>query len=343
VTSTRGPDGDKEERDEEVPDLDDSVLDLARQQRPPQEQPGGERADDDRRADAVGQPGQAERERQRQDRGGLHRRDPPPHPQRRRHDERAEHQRCGQEAEGEQGGQNDAPRRQVRARRQAGDDTQDDQAEDIVDDRSAQDNLALRLLEPAQVGEHAGGDSHARRGQGGPRDDRDQRGRAQEHADRVSQPERQDHPDQGDRRRSPPDPQQLTEVRLDPNGEQEDHHPQLGEQVKRLVARVHEGQHRRAEDHPCRQFAEHGRLAGPLHRQAEELGRQQHHGQHTQELRNVQGSQHEVGPPLTQRTVSVGITAASSPRSPGPATRPPPAGRAGWPPPTPPCRRRARR
>src|SRR5581483_1689614 len=77
----------------------------------------------------------------------------------------AEPEGDGQEREGGEEGRPDRGHRHAPGLRHAGDAGQDDEPEDVVDHRGAQDGPRAGVLEPPEVGEHPGGDPHAGGGQ----------------------------------------------------------------------------------------------------------------------------------------------------------------------------------
>ena len=165
-----------------------------------------------------------------------------------------------------------------------GDHGQDDQPDDVVDDGRPEDDLALGLLQAAEVGEDAGGDADARRRQGRPRDDGDEVREAEETAGPVAQGERQDDADGGHGRRGPADLQELPQVGLQADGEEQQDDPELGEEVDHLDLGIDEPQDRGAEQHAGDELAEDGRLADGLGQGPAELRRAEHDDEEAQEL-----------------------------------------------------------
>ena len=166
-----------------------------------------------------------------------------------------------------------AAERDFRARRQSGHDREDHEADHVVDHRRPENDLSLRVLKPAEIGEHASGDADAGGGQRRRRDDRRRGPGFEPLAGPVAAGERQDHADGRHCGRRAADADELGQVSLQPDLEEQQNDAKFGEQVQRLLMRIDEVEHRRTEDDARDQLAEHGRLTDSLGDQASELGR----------------------------------------------------------------------
>ncbi len=150
------------------------------------------------------------------------------------------------------------------ARHDLDDDREDDEADHVVGDCGAEDDTSLGRRQRPQIAEHAGGDPDARRGEGRAEEDGDV-GRLPEGAgDAGAQGERGRHADDGHEDGRTPDPTELGEVHLHADMDQQQEHAQFGDhrEADAAVARhVDEPEHRRADEDPRDDLAEHSRHA----------------------------------------------------------------------------------
>ena len=112
----------------------------------------------------VGQPRQSERKDERDGRKRSRNVDLARSPDKHGHHETSNEQRCNQETKSNAGDLDDRQHGDGFPLSQALDDGQNHQSNHVVEDRRAQDDLALGRLQAAKVGKHPGCDSNARRG-----------------------------------------------------------------------------------------------------------------------------------------------------------------------------------
>ena len=115
---------------------------------------------------------------------------------------------------------------------QAADDRQDDQAQDVVDHRRPQHDLAFRLVQPAEIVEHAGRNADARGRQRGAGHDTLKIVLIEQMADKVSSRKGEHDPNNRHRGRRRAGPQQLHQVRFQPDLKQENHHPDFLQEME---------------------------------------------------------------------------------------------------------------
>ena len=135
----------------------------------------------------------------------------------------------------------------------ADDDREHDQAEDVVDDRGAEDDLRLGRLQPAEVLEDPRGDADAGGAQRGADEQRDRGGSPGSSSRDGAKPkhERDHDADHGDRQRARTDGEHLLHRRLEPDHEQQQddsevrEHPHRERQQHdaRAVRRGEDGEH----------------------------------------------------------------------------------------------------
>ncbi len=168
----------------------------------------------------------------------------------------------------------------------AGDDGEDDQPEDVVDHRRAEDDARLPRRHLAEVGEDARGDADAGGAERGADEDvRQVVLLGQEpgcHA--PTEEERRRHPQAGDEQARPADREHLAGVGLQSHLEEQQDDPELGEHLQPPVGaeelEVVDAEEREvAEDDAEDQLAEDRRLADALEQLAAELGGGEDHDQ----------------------------------------------------------------
>ena len=166
-------------------------------------------------------------------------------------------------------------------------DGEDDEAEDVVDDRRAEDDLPFPALEDLQLGEHPRGDPDGRRRHRGPDEDRRDRGLAEERRERVAAGERKDHARDGDGRRRAADLEELREVRLEADLEEQQDDPDFGDEQDALGQRD-EPEHGRSQEHSGQKLAQHGGLSEALRELAQQLGAEKRARERDQEVGQMQ-------------------------------------------------------
>ena len=226
--------------------------------------PRREGADDHRRSCAVGQPREQERDGKpdQPDRArGLEATDRGEH----RWECALAHEQAGRdEPDGDAGDRRHVPRAHRSAGGERADHAQDDEPEDIVNHGGAENHLAVRSLEEAQITEHARRNSDA----GGRESRRAHQRRHGRHVHgvqgQIASGEGKHDAGRGDRASCAAHRPQRLEVGLHPDFEEQDEHADLGEGDHRRVGGIEDPQHRLAEQHTREQFAEHGGLSDAL-------------------------------------------------------------------------------
>ena len=253
-----------------------------------QQQSGGERADDAGQADPFGGEGQREADRQAEHHEHLAPARPSREPDDRAREPVPEPHRDPEEGEGLENDPRDRepgeprPARPGR-RHEAGDHRQHHEPQDVVQDGRAENHLPLPAVQGAQVLQDPGRDADARGRQRRSDEQVGERGSLGQQPSRGPPPEdeRRHHADCGHQRGGRPDPGEGPQVRLQPDVEQQDEHPDLGQHVKRGVA-AHEGDPAFTEEEReqvCRadareELAEDRRLPPPLGQEPAALRRQ---------------------------------------------------------------------
>ena len=208
----------------------------------------------------------------------------------RRNDKTADEERADEEAERFGRDHRDHSRAQGLVFRHAADDREDDQAENVVDHRGAEHDLAFGVVQPAQVIQHPPGDADAGGRQRRPGQDTFFLVLTEPVADHVSAGKRKHHAHDSHHRRGAARAEQLHEVGFQTDFKQQDDYAHLGEEAKYeragqlRVVRADQAQHRRPEDDARQEFAQHGRLADRPGAHAEKPGDDQDDGQHAKEL-----------------------------------------------------------
>ena len=135
----------------------DGLLDVVRLRRAAEQQPGRERADDRRRTGLVRAPCQSESQQQGQRRQHARNGLAVQPADQRWNDETADHEHGDEEAEclGRDQGYHPGGHTRSFFLNHAADDGEHDQAENVVDHRRAEDDLALGLVQSAQIVQHA--------------------------------------------------------------------------------------------------------------------------------------------------------------------------------------------
>jgi hypothetical protein len=157
--------------------------------------------------------------------------------------------------------------------------TEDDEAEDIVEHRGAQDQARLARLVPAQVLEHARGDPDRGGAQGRSNEGLRVDGRVgnQEHRHPHAEHGGRDHAGHGHPQRGEAHPKHLGNRRLQSDLEEQEKHAETGEESEFRTPRgLIEGWKHRASDHaeddPGDQFAQDRGLSEHLGEVTEDLG-----------------------------------------------------------------------
>ena len=280
----RGPDRDEEDGHEEVAQLRDAVLDRGGLGRLREQEPGGERPDDDGRPRLLGQPGEPEGEDHGQDRGRSRQVDPAREPDQAGDDEAPHDQGPEQEPEGDAGDPGDPEGRGLLPRvipattvRMTSPMTSSMTAAPRMiwlsgsckrprseRTRAVMPTLVAVIEAPATMATRFG--SPRRRQAANPRAN----GRATPTAATAAE--------------APPTLRSLREIGLEADGEEEDDDAQLREQMNRLDAGVDEAEDRGAEQDARHQLAEDGRLADGLGQGTAEPCRPEHDDEEAQEL-----------------------------------------------------------
>ncbi len=152
------------------------------------------------------------------------------------------------------------------------DDGQDEQAQDVIQDGSPQDDPAGREVEPALARQHPRRDPHARRHHCRADEQGRGLGRALAQHQAIAQQERQHDPAGRNDGGRLTDPHELGGVGLQPHGEEQEEDTQLGEGEGRLV-RLDPPQHLRPDQHSRQDLADDRRLAQPLEQLRSQLRR----------------------------------------------------------------------
>ena len=152
------------------------------------------------------------------------------------------------------------------------DDSQDDQAEDVVDNGGSQHDLAFWFLKSPQVCQHTGRDSHAGGRERAPSDNRHKVVESEEATNGVTPSERQHHADNGYGRGSSSHLDELAEVRLQTDLKEENDDAQLCEEMENLVVRADQTENGYTKEYACYQFPEDGRLADAFRKSTSQLG-----------------------------------------------------------------------
>jgi hypothetical protein len=161
--------------------------------------PCGERADDECRAYPLREHRHEERHRERDERERRPLEVAVEQVEERRHRE-APHEQCdADEPERRQRQAAHQHRRHVAARDHGTHDREDDEADHVVEHGGAQDHLALAILQPPQVGEHARRDAHRRRRERRAHHEPDEWREPERKAGEVAERERHGDTDQRDR------------------------------------------------------------------------------------------------------------------------------------------------
>ena len=193
-----------------------------------------------------------------------------------------------------------------------GDDAQDDETEDVVDDRRADDDPGFLGGHAPQIGEDTGGDAD---GSGGERcADEDRLGDAigAGNGARVRQVgpvgetegEGHRHTDGGDGKGCGSDAKHLAQVGFEADLEEQQQHAELGEHVDHLAGRPFgrdDAEDAAAQEDAGHQLAEDGGLADALGELAEELGSDEHGGDRQEEASDV----HAAGATSLQRLLDL--------------------------------------
>ncbi len=245
-----------------------------------EDQPGREGTHDRREPHRVRRPGQHEAERQA------------------RRDQRSSTAQAGTEAEdrgrqpcsGHQGdreegdGLGDEERHAPRVHAanaspvdRAADDSQNDEAKDVVEHGGAQDGVGLRLVRSAGVLENPGADSDARRSDRGGHEQLHEGTRAGGHEPAGDPPEQQraDGPENGDPHGRDADANDVTHRRIESDLEQEYQDPEARQHVDAGVGPelMEERERQAAEQDPGDQLAEDRRLLGARRKVASDFRR----------------------------------------------------------------------
>ena len=160
-----------------------------------------------------------------------------------------------------------------------GDDGEDDEAEHIVGHCRTQHDACLDGGEGTQVAEHAGGDAHAGGSERSTEEDGGLGRLAEGQAHRCSGRERCDDTDDRHQHRRPAHLAEFGQVHLHAHSEQQQQHTDLGQHTDRhatVAGEVDQTEHRRADDHPGGDLAEHTRDARSLGEFAHHLGSDEH-------------------------------------------------------------------
>ena len=170
---------------------------------------------------------------------------------------------------------------------------QNDQPEDVVDHRRAEDDLRLFRLDLSDVFENPGGNADRRGGQGRTDEHVHERigVRQKPPADSPAEEERNYHADSSDQERGDPDSHHFLDRGLQADLEQKNNHPDLGENFQSYIVferleGVDSDQMQVADYHAQDQFAQDGRLSDTLEEVAPQFGGQQDHDQSEQNLHN---------------------------------------------------------
>jgi hypothetical protein len=126
------------------------------------------------------------------------------------------------------------------------------------------------VLETTEVGEHAGRDTDAGRGERGADEDRHERRGTQRVHDAVTDGERHCDAYQGDQRCLSTGPQQVNKIGLQTDLEEQDQDAEFGQRVKNLRL-GDETQNAGADDYSGEQFTQDGGLTDTLHHLARQL------------------------------------------------------------------------
>ena len=241
-----GADAQEEDRGEDVGDRLDPLLDRGELIRFRQDEPGRERADDERRAGTIGQHTEQQQEREgRHDQHTAY-----PHPIDQAEESRGELQSDPEGHKKKRDRHTEDAQRALQAERRPGgeprDHTQDHEPHDVVDHRRAEDEAGLQAVQHLEVLEHARGDPDRGRGER----------RAHEYGGhprvgggvlvpvppgrpiQKAQTERHRDTHRRDRRRRGSDTHHGLEIGLEPDLEQQHHHADLREQPKHRCERV---------------------------------------------------------------------------------------------------------
>ncbi len=167
-------------------------------------------------------------------------------------------------------------------RRDLADDREDDEAQDVVRDRRAEDDLPLPAREHLKFRQDPARDPDRGRGERRPREDRRQRGKPGRTRDEVAADERERHSDDGHGHRRAPHAHELVQVGLEPDLEEEEQDSDLCDEEDPGGER-HEAEERRAEQDPDEELSQDRRLADPLSYLAEKLCPEKRTGEREEE------------------------------------------------------------
>ena len=160
-----------------------------------------------------------------------------------------------------------------------GDDGEDDEAEHIIGHGCAQHDACLDGGEGAQVAEHTGRDAHAGGGERGAEEHSGLGRLAEGQAHQGAHGEGCGNTDDGHHEGGAADLAEFGQVHLHAHSEQQKEHTDLGQHTDRHAAvagEVDEAEHRRADDHPGGDLAEHTRDTQALGEFAHHLGSDEH-------------------------------------------------------------------
>ena len=282
-------------------------------------QPGHERADDEGQLGGVGENGEAEDHDECNDseRGtgagdavdeGEEPRDSD------QPDEPSEHQ------EADRPGQcrADGARADAAAGHHLDDDREDDEADDVVGDCSAEDDTSLGRRQCPQISEDARRDPDARRREGSAKEDRDV-GRLTECSDgAAAEGEGYGHPDDGDEHGRAPDATKLGEVHLHADLDEQQQHADLGDHCEAdapVAGHLDETQHRRSDDDAGDDLAEDGGDADSLRQLGRQLGGGEDDEQVEEEAGEIddrRGGEHAQRPAPDSRAMAPGVASSAS-------------------------------
>ena len=293
----------EEHRDQHVGDGAELALDASVVIAAPDRQAGDEGADDRRQVGPRGRPRERQHEPQGDDDEGRRRPRPPvdrPEDDRDGHDprRRGDHEEADRPADRAE----DRQGVDVVARHDLDDHGEDQQAEDVVGDRRAEDDPRLGGRQGAQVTEHPRRDPDAgcreRRAdeQGGVA------GLAETEGDTAAEHERHGNADHGDGHRGATDATQFREVHLHPDLHEEQQDAEFGKGDDRFAVGRDPAEHGRPDQDADDDLADDSRNVDPLAQFGGELGGDQDHRQVEQHRPSV-GTRRRPDPARQDRDI----------------------------------------
>ncbi len=210
----------------------------------------------------------------------------------------ADHDGRHQEPDRHREGAHDTEQTHRRAGRHPGDDTEEDEAQHVVNDGCPQHDPRLDGVQALQVGQDPSGDADRRRGQRSAHEHCRHdvvrncvlEAARRRHPVQEPQPERHDHACDGHGRRGRADARHRIETGLEADFEQEDSHPDVGEDPEGAGQRIFRGRWEdveRAQEHSRHQLAHHAGLPQPLTQRRRERPCHEHDCQDDEETSDV--------------------------------------------------------